>query len=238
MFLRLSERENTVSSRAEAEQAGVSVQRLLVDAATVPERTTAERHALYTTLLATQRAVLGAANNLNQVARGVNSTGASTGGVGGDRGGRPGRPGRAGAGAGGAAGGRRAVIAKITRGADGAGLVRYLMGEGRAEEHTDQRVIAAADMVVVPIGDGLVARGGRRAWPPARRGPYAVRDRGRRRPRLAPGPVEPGGGPAALRRRMGGRGPDAMSRLGFTRGLGEGAVPVGSGAPRALDRRP
>jgi hypothetical protein len=47
------------------------------------------------------------------------------------------------------------VIAKITRGADGAGLVRYLMGEGRAEEHTDQRVIAAADMVVVPIGTAL-----------------------------------------------------------------------------------
>jgi hypothetical protein len=29
------------------------------------------------------------------------------------------------------------------------------MGEGRAEEHTDQRVIAAADMVVVPIGTAL-----------------------------------------------------------------------------------
>jgi hypothetical protein len=41
----------------------------------VPERTTAERHALYKTLLATQRAVMGAANNLNQVVRGVNSTG-------------------------------------------------------------------------------------------------------------------------------------------------------------------
>jgi hypothetical protein len=47
----------------------------LVEAATLPERTTAERHALYTTLLATQRAVTGAANNLNQVARGANSTG-------------------------------------------------------------------------------------------------------------------------------------------------------------------
>ncbi len=47
------------------------------------------------------------------------------------------------------------MIAKITRGSDGTGLVRYLMGEGRAEEHTDQRVIAAADMVVVPIGVAL-----------------------------------------------------------------------------------
>ncbi len=47
------------------------------------------------------------------------------------------------------------MIAKITRGADGAGLVRYLMGEGRAEEHADRRVIAAADMVVVPIGTAL-----------------------------------------------------------------------------------
>ena len=74
VFLRLSERENTVL-RARAEAVGVSVQQFLLDAAMVPERTTAERHALYTTLLATQRAVLGAANNLNQVARGVNSTG-------------------------------------------------------------------------------------------------------------------------------------------------------------------
>jgi glycerol-3-phosphate dehydrogenase len=73
--LRLSEREHALVT-ARAEQAGVSVQRLLVEAATLPERTTAERHALYTTLLATQRAVTGAAKNLNQVAKGVNSTGA------------------------------------------------------------------------------------------------------------------------------------------------------------------
>ena len=78
VFLRLSERENTVL-RARAEAVGVSVQQFLLDAAMVPERTTAERHALYTTLLATQRAVLGAANNLNQVARGVNSSGALPG---------------------------------------------------------------------------------------------------------------------------------------------------------------
>jgi hypothetical protein len=74
VFLRLSEREHAVLT-ARANQAGVSVQRLLVEAATLPGRTTAERHALYTTLLATQRAVTGAANNLNQVARGANSTG-------------------------------------------------------------------------------------------------------------------------------------------------------------------
>ena len=47
------------------------------------------------------------------------------------------------------------MIAKIYRGSDGAGLVRYLMGAGRADEHTAQRVIAAADMVVVPMGTAL-----------------------------------------------------------------------------------
>ncbi len=47
------------------------------------------------------------------------------------------------------------MIAKVTRGADGGGLVRYLMGPGRAEEHINQRVIAASDMVVVPIGAPL-----------------------------------------------------------------------------------
>jgi hypothetical protein len=34
------------------------------------------------------------------------------------------------------------VIGKISKGASGRGLVRYLLGPGRANEHTDQRVIA------------------------------------------------------------------------------------------------
>jgi hypothetical protein len=44
------------------------------------------------------------------------------------------------------------VIPNVTRGADGAGLVRYLFGAGKANEHTDQRVIAA--------GEGIEARQG------------------------------------------------------------------------------
>jgi hypothetical protein len=35
------------------------------------------------------------------------------------------------------------MIAKVTRGASGRGLIRYLLGVGRANEHTDQRVITA-----------------------------------------------------------------------------------------------
>ena len=35
------------------------------------------------------------------------------------------------------------MIAKVTRGASGRGLIRYLLGLGRANEHTDQRVISA-----------------------------------------------------------------------------------------------
>ena len=35
------------------------------------------------------------------------------------------------------------MIAKATRGHSGAGLVRYLFGAGRAEEHSDQHVVAA-----------------------------------------------------------------------------------------------
>jgi hypothetical protein len=35
------------------------------------------------------------------------------------------------------------VIAKISRGASGRGLVRYLFGPGQANEHRDQRVIAS-----------------------------------------------------------------------------------------------
>ena len=44
------------------------------------------------------------------------------------------------------------MIPKITRGADTPGLVRYLLGPGRHEEHHDQRVIAAAAGIEVPVG--------------------------------------------------------------------------------------
>lgn len=42
------------------------------------------------------------------------------------------------------------MIAKVSRGADGAGLARYLFGQGRENEHADQRVIAASVGVEVP----------------------------------------------------------------------------------------
>jgi len=35
------------------------------------------------------------------------------------------------------------MIAKVTRGASGRGLIRYLLGPGKANEHTDQRVITS-----------------------------------------------------------------------------------------------
>lgn len=44
------------------------------------------------------------------------------------------------------------MIAKITRGADAPGLVRYLFSEGKANEHTDQRVAAADGALDVPVG--------------------------------------------------------------------------------------
>jgi len=49
------------------------------------------------------------------------------------------------------------VIAKITRGADVPGLVRYLFSEGKANEHTDQRVVAADGALDVPVGCMLSA---------------------------------------------------------------------------------
>lgn len=44
------------------------------------------------------------------------------------------------------------MIAKVTRGTDGGGLVRYLFGPGRADEHVDQRVVA--------VGQGMDVRHG------------------------------------------------------------------------------
>ncbi len=47
------------------------------------------------------------------------------------------------------------MIAKITRGAYAPGLVRYLFSEGKANEHTAQRVVAADGALDVPVGVGL-----------------------------------------------------------------------------------
>jgi hypothetical protein len=48
------------------------------------------------------------------------------------------------------------MIAKVTRGASGRGLIRYLFGPGKANEHTDQRVIALG----VALGGEALAGGG------------------------------------------------------------------------------
>jgi len=47
------------------------------------------------------------------------------------------------------------VIAKVSRGADGTGLARYLFGPGKENEHQDQRVIAASDGLEVDHGRAL-----------------------------------------------------------------------------------
>lgn len=49
------------------------------------------------------------------------------------------------------------MIAKITRGGDAPGLVRYLFSDGKANEHTEQRVVAADGALDVPIGRTLSA---------------------------------------------------------------------------------
>jgi hypothetical protein len=46
------------------------------------------------------------------------------------------------------------MIAKVTRGASGRGLIRYLFGPGKANEHTDQRVITSG---LVLGGEALAA---------------------------------------------------------------------------------
>jgi hypothetical protein len=48
------------------------------------------------------------------------------------------------------------MIAKVTRGASGRGLIRYLFGPGRANEHTGQRVITLG----VALGGDALAGGG------------------------------------------------------------------------------
>jgi hypothetical protein len=47
------------------------------------------------------------------------------------------------------------VIAKITRGHDIRGLIRYLFSPGKANEHRDQRVIAGSEVLTAPLGVDL-----------------------------------------------------------------------------------
>ena len=47
------------------------------------------------------------------------------------------------------------MIAKITRGDEMGGLVRYLLGPGRANEHTGMRVVAAGTGIDVAVGETL-----------------------------------------------------------------------------------
>ena len=50
------------------------------------------------------------------------------------------------------------MIGKISKGASGRGLVRYLFGPGRANEHTDQRVIASGISLWAEEGRMLTPR--------------------------------------------------------------------------------
>ena len=47
------------------------------------------------------------------------------------------------------------MIAKVTSGSSGRGLIRYLFGPGQANEHTDQRVITSGIVMGVEEGRGL-----------------------------------------------------------------------------------
>src|SRR5664280_789179 len=49
------------------------------------------------------------------------------------------------------------MIAKVTQGASGRALIRYLFGPGRANEHTDQRVITSGIVMGVEEGRALTA---------------------------------------------------------------------------------
>jgi hypothetical protein len=50
------------------------------------------------------------------------------------------------------------MIAKVTQGASGMALIRYLMGPGKANEHTDQRVLTSGIVMGVEEGKALSAQ--------------------------------------------------------------------------------
>jgi hypothetical protein len=58
------------------------------------------------------------------------------------------------------------VIGKVGTGADVGGLVGYLLGPGRSDEHTDQRVIGGSwpDMTLVTGGDAIASRAELTRW--------------------------------------------------------------------------
>src|SRR5664280_378293 len=126
--VRLTEEEES-QIRRRADECGLSAQRFLVEAAMSGSATAAtERRRARRDAERAHFVLASVSNNLNQLAKWANSSH--------DR--RQGQHRaapvciRAGS-----------MIAKVSRGSSGRGLIRYLFGPGRANEHTDQRVITA-----------------------------------------------------------------------------------------------
>ena len=81
---------------------------------------------------------------------------------------------------------RPTMIAKVTQGASGRALIRYLFGPGKANEHTDQRVVTSGIVMGVEEGRALTPPRDHRSRRCTRRGQRQLSRQSCRRPRLAP----------------------------------------------------
>ncbi len=130
------------------------------------------------------------------------------------------------------------MIAKVTRGQEPSGAVRYLFGPGRYNEHDDPHVVAASASLRVEAG--------LRPTKPELEGLSAAMDL----PTVLFGTEVPAGAcwhlslstKAGTDRELSDAewaevAKEAMSRLGFEASAASGGVPLGGGPPRPLQRR-
>ena len=140
--------------RARAAELGVSVPRLMVESALSGVETPTDRRRLVAELFETRRLLATVANNVNQLARSANISGQV----------HEGRRleqtladvdelvARAAAADGGAA-----VIPNVTRGGKTHGVLLYLVGKGKREEHENPHLVAGSPEAV-RMGEGRAAR--------------------------------------------------------------------------------
>ena len=140
--------------RARAAELGVSVPRLMVESALSGVETPTERRRMVAELFEARRLLATVANNVNQLAQVGEHLRAGERGPAAGADARRGRRARRRAAA---ADGGRAVIPNVTRGGKTHGVLLYLVGKGKREEHENPHLVAGSPEAV-RMGEGQAAR--------------------------------------------------------------------------------
>ena len=128
----------------------MSVPRLMVESALSGVETPTDRRRMVAELFETRRLLATVANNVNQLARSANISGQVARGAAARADARRGRRARRGAAR---ADGGQAVIPNVTRGGKTHGVLMYLVGKGKREEHENPHLVAGSPEAI-RMGEG------------------------------------------------------------------------------------